>query len=338
MATIRDVAKMAGVSISTVSLAFSNPGRVSEDTLDRIRKAVKAVGYVANPIAQSLARGRSHLIGLVVAQIANPFHNTMLGELERYAVANGHFVVIVDSAGSPEQERALIEQLVRMRVAGIILGPCGTDLAYAEQIRGLDIPVVCFDHKVEGMARDFVGSDNRLAAAMLTEHLLQLGHRRIAFIGGTAWLYTASERLRGFVETMTGAGVEVDPSLVVDGGYNGDVAYAHAMRLMTRPDRPTAIIGANNDMGLAALKAIQELAFRCPEQVSLAMIDDVPWSGVIRPKLTMVVQDPVTIGQLAAQRLLHRILSPEGALEPPRDFIMTPRFVPGASSREIDAG
>jgi LacI family transcriptional regulator len=134
---------------------------------------------------------------------------------------------------------------------------------------------------------------------------------------------------------MAGAGVDIDESLVVNGGYEGDIAYAHTMRLMTRPDRPTAIIGANNDMALAALSAIQELGFRCPDQISLAMVDDVPWSSVITPKLTMVVQNPVELGQLAAQRVLHRIMSREGAAEPPRDFILTPRFVPGASCRTL---
>ena len=335
MATIHDVAKMAGVSPSTVSLAFSNPGRVSDDKLERIRKAAEAVGYAADPIAQSLRSGRSRLIGLVAASIGNPFHTTMLSELESYAVANGYFVVIVDSAGFQAQERALIDALIGLRVAGVVLGPSGFDLPYAHYIRDLNIPIVSFDHKIEGMERDFVGSDNRLATAMLTEHLLQLGHRRIAFISGKETFYTAIERKRGFYETMAGAGVEIDESLVVNGRYEGDVAYAHTMRLMTRPDRPTAIIGANNDMALAALKAIQELGFHCPEQISLAMVNDVPWSSVITPKLTMVVQNPVELGQLAAQRILHRIMSREAAAEPARDFILTPRFVPGASCKPL---
>lgn len=326
---------MAGVSISTVSLAFSNPTRVSADTLAKVQRASDSVGYAADPLAQSLARGRSRLIGLVVSDISNPFFGGTLRELERSAVAQGHFVIVCDSAGKLEQERALIEHLIGLRVAGIVLTPCAQGEAYARSLRELKVPLVCFDHKVPEIGADFVGSDNRLAAAMLAEHLLQLGHRRIAFIGGTEGLYTSVERLAGFCDTMAGAGVEVDRSLVVDGGYDGDVAYAQAMRLLTRPDRPTAILSANNVMALAALQAIQELGFSCPEQISLAMIDDVPWSKVITPQLTMVVQDINELGRTAANRLLARISDPAVAAEPGRDFILPTRFVPGTSSRRI---
>jgi LacI family transcriptional regulator len=107
------------------------------------------------------------------------------------------------------------------------------------------------------------------------------------------------------------------------------------MRLLTQQERPTAIIGANNVTGLAALQAAQELGFRCPDDISLAMVDDVPWSNVITPKLTTVVQDTQKMGGIIARRIVHRILSPEGAAEPPQDFILPPRFVIGTSSRAI---
>lgn len=216
-----------------------------------------------------------------------------------------------------------------------MLAPNGQGKDYADVIQRLKIPIVCFDQRVDGIDRDFIGTDNRLATAILTEHLLQLRHRRIAFIAGPESLHTARGRLVGFRETMVGAGVEVDPSLVVDGNFTNSAAYGQAMRLLTRADRPTAIIGANNVMVLAALQAVQELGFRCPDDISLAMVDDVPASHVIVPKLTMVVQDTARMGGLIAHQLLHRMLSPEGAAEPPRDFILTPRFVPGASCRAL---
>ena len=155
---------------------------------------------------------------------------------------------------------------------------------------------------MEGAERDFVGSDNPLTTTILTEHLLQLGHRRIGFISGPSGLHTADERLKGFMNTMAGAGVDIDPSLVVEGGYTRTGGHAQAMRLLTRRDRPTAIIGANNMTGLAALQVMQEMGFRCPDDVSLAMVDDVPWSNVITPRITMVVQDAQKLGELAAVR------------------------------------
>lgn len=335
MATIRDVARLAEVSVSTVSLALSNPGRVSQKTLERIRSAVAAVGYVADPLAQSLARGRSKMIGLVVGNVGNPFFGDIRRELENYALEHEHFVLITDSSGKPEREQALVEHLIGLKIAGLALAPSSFGPDYVRFVESIKVPMVCFDQKVAGIERDFVGSDNYLAGAMLTEHLLQLGHRRIAFIAGPQHMHTASERHRGFVETMASAGVEVNPNYVVDGQFTRSAGYEAAMRLLIQPERPTAILGANNAVALAALQAMQELGFDCPGDISLCMIDDVQWSNVITPRITMVVQDTLKLGGIIARRLLHRISSPDAAAEPPQDFVLSPKFVPGNSCRRV---
>jgi LacI family transcriptional regulator len=335
MATIRDVARLAEVSVSTVSLALSNPGRVSQKTLERIRTAVAAVGYVADPLAQSLARGRSKMIGLVVGNVGNPFFGDIRRELENYALEHEHFVLITDSSGKREREQALVEHLIGLKIAGLALAPSSFGPDYVRFVESIKVPMVCFDQKVAGIERDFVGSDNYLAGAMLTEHLLQLGHRRIAFIAGPQHMHTASERYRGFVETMASAGVEVNPNYVVDGQFTRSAGYEAAMRLLIQPERPTAILGANNAVALAALQAMQELGFNCPGDISLCMIDDVQWSNVITPRITMVVQDTLKLGGIIARRLLHRISTPDAAAEPPQDFVLSPRFVPGNSCRRV---
>jgi LacI family transcriptional regulator len=335
MATIRDVARLAEVSVSTVSLALSNPGRVSSKTLERIRSAVAAVGYVADPLAQSLARGRSKMIGLVVGNVGNPFFGDIRRELENYALEHEHFVLITDSSGKPEREQALVEHLIGLKIAGLALAPSSFGAEYVRFVESLKVPMVCFDQKVAGIERDFVGSDNYLAGAMLTEHLLQLGHRRIAFIAGPQHMHTASERYRGFVETMASAGVEVNPNYVVDGQFTRSAGYEAAMRLLIQPERPTAILGANNAVALAALQAMQELGFNCPGDISLCMIDDVQWSNVITPRITMVVQDTLKLGGIIARRLLQRITSPDAAAEPAQDFVLAPKFVPGNSCRRV---
>ncbi|KFL31333.1 LacI family transcriptional regulator [Devosia riboflavina] len=335
MATIRDVAKIAEVSVSTVSLAFSSPGRVSPRTLEKIRAAATAVGYVADPLAQSLARGRSRMIGFVVGNVGNPFFGDIRRELENYALEHEHFVLITDSSGKTDRERDLIEHLIGLKIAGLALAPSSFGPDYVNFVESIKVPMVCFDQKVAGIERDFVGSDNFLAGAMLTEHLLQLGHRRIAFIAGPQHMHTASERYRGFVETMASAGVEVNPNYVVDGQFTRSAGYEAAMRLLIQPERPTAILGANNAVALAALQAMQELGFSCPDDISLAMIDNVQWSSVITPRITMVVQDTLQLGNIIARRLLHRITDPHAASEPPQDFVLAPKFVPGNSCRRI---
>jgi len=335
MATIRDVARMAEVSVSTVSLAFSSPGRVSARTLEKVRSAASQVGYVADPLAQSLARGRSRMIGFVVGNVGNPFFGDIRRELENYALEHEHFVLITDSSGKTERERALVEHLIGLKIAGLALAPSSFGPDYVDFISSIKVPMVCFDQKVAGIERDFVGSNNFLAGAMLTEHLLQLGHRRIAFIAGPKHMHTASERHRGFVETMVSAGIDVNPNYVVDGQFTRSAGYEAAMRLLIQPERPTAIIGANNAVALAALQAMQELGFSCPDDISLAMIDNVQWSSVITPRITMVVQDTVQLGNIIARRLLHRMTSPEAVQEPAQDFVLAPRFVPGTSCRRV---
>ena len=331
MATIRDVASLSGVSISTVSLALNESGRVSAETYQKIWAAAQAVGYTPNPVAQSLKSGRSRLIGMIVGDISNPFFGRLLKGVERYALARNHLVIVSDSGANPDQELAMLDHLSGQRVAGIMLMPHGSSPDYVARIRALRMPLVLIDHRIGGVECDFLGSDNVLASAMLTEHLIRFGHRRIAYIAGTPGLWTSERRKQGFVETMQGAGIEIEESLVVDGQYDGERAYEQTMRLLTRPDRPTAIVAANNVMALGALQAVNDLGFKCPQDISLTSIDDVPWGNVIQPRITMVVQQVDELARLASQWLLERIDARGGPAPPPRERIFVPQLVVGQS-------
>jgi LacI family transcriptional regulator len=331
MATIRDVAKLAGVSISTVSLALNDTGKVNEDTYQRIWQAARDVGYVADPVAQSLKSGRSRLIGMIVGDISNPFFGKILQEVERYAIEKNHLVIVSESRADPERELAILDQLSGQRVAGVILSPHGKGREYVERIAVHKMPIVMLDHKVEGIDADFIGSDNALASAMLTEHLIRWGHRRIAHIAGITGLWTAEQRLKGFCDTMAAAGLPVDEALIVRGEYDGEISYTQAMRLLTRADRPTAILAANNITALGALQAINDLGLKCPSDISLTCIDDVPWSNVISPKLTMAVQSIDEIARVASKWLLERIASRAPQTIDPRVHIVDPRLVIGQS-------
>ncbi len=330
MATIRDVAKLAGVSISTVSLALNGSGPVSTETYSRVWDAAQAVGYAPNPVAQSLKSGRARLIGMVVGDISNPFFGRLLKEVERLALEKNHLVIVSDSGLDPVRERAILEAMSGQRVAGIILSPHAYSLGHIEYVRSLAMPIVLIDHKIEGLDVDFVASDNVLASAMLTEHVIRFGHRRIAHIAGRAGLWTAERRKDGFRNTMIAAGLDVDESLILDGDYEGERAYEQAMRLLTRADRPTAIIAANNVMALGALQAMNDLGFKCPDEISLASIDDVPWGNVIQPRLTMVVQTVDDMARIATELLMDRI-NARGTTIAAREHILIPRLVVGHS-------
>ena len=332
MPTIRDVALLAGVSTSTVSLALGTGNRVSPATAGRVWAAAEQLGYRPNPLAQSLKRGHARMIGVIVGDISNPFFGRLLKGVERRALEAGYHVVVSDTDADAGRELAVLEKLAAQRIGGIILTPHGSGDDYAAKLHGMHTPIVTVDHRVVGRRFDYVASDGCLAAAMLTEHLLNLGHRRVAQIAGPPDLWTAAERIRGFRATLRTGGVEPDETLIVDGRYVDSVAYEHTMRLMTRPDRPTAILAANNMMALGALQAIQQLGFSCPRDVSLAAIDDVPWSAVIRPTLTMVVQDVDRLARTATDYLLERMEVRGTDVLAPREMILTPRLVLGTST------
>jgi LacI family transcriptional regulator len=335
MATIRDVARIAGVSISTVSLSLNDPARVSPKTARRVEDAVRQVGYVANPIARSLKSGRSRLIGLVVSDVTNPFFGSLLREIERHATAQGYLVVVSDTADRRAAEEAILAHLSGLMVAGIILSPCVADPGLAPHVTRLSMPVVQFDQKLADVESDFVGTDNVLAASMVTAHLAHLGHRRIAHVGGTRGHHTAEGRRQGFMAAMEAAGLPVENGFVVDGRYAEDEAYQQAMRLLTRADRPTAIVAASNVMAVGALRACNDLGLACPQDISLTGIDDLPWSGVFSPRITVAVQPVEEMARAASRLLMDRIGAPLGASARFTNAVFAPRLIVGNSTRRL---
>ena len=333
MATIRDVARRAGVSSSTVSLTFSDASRVSEATARKVRKAAEELSYRPNPLAQSLKRGRSNLIGILVGDLSNPFFGNLLKEVNDLAKQAGYNVIVAESEADPTQEIAILRHLASQRIGGILLFPYGKGADYVDALQELNIPIVTLDNKVEKGSFDFVCSNHRLAASMLTKHLLSLGHRRITHISGPPHIWSASERIEGFKSTIQTAGI-ISPD-IVNGEYTADAAYAETMKLMTRTDRPTAILAANNVMALGCLAALKDLALKCPEDISIATIDSVPWNSVIDPSLTVVEQDLAKLASYAASYLFARIENAEMTLSQPKETILTPRLAVGNSTMDI---
>lgn len=335
MATIRDVAERAGVAISTVSAALNGSGPVSQETRQRVFAAADAVGYVPNMMARSLKSRSSPYIGFVVGDLTNPYLGAVLRVVEKAATAARFAVIVSDTDDDTDRERVALELLASQQVAGIIINPVGGGEAYRARLAAVRPPLVLFDQRIDGLDRDFVGLDSLMAGRMLTEYLLRLGHRRIGFIGGRAGLWSADMRLRGFHEAMQGAGAVVEPAWCVVGNYRSEPAYRECAAMLSGPERPSAILAANNVMALGALQAINDLGFRCPADISLVSIDDVPWSGVVKPRLTMVSQPVDEISRIAIEWLLERIAGgPELAL-PRREMILPPRLIAGESCADL---
>ncbi|HET7714838.1 MAG TPA: LacI family DNA-binding transcriptional regulator [Bauldia sp.] len=338
MANIRDVARKAGVSIATVSATLNDRGPVSEETRRRVWDAVKAVGYSPNAVARSLRLGKSRLIGVVLGDITNPFCTTLVRVAEEAALTADYSIIVCNSDDDPERELRLIDQLRAQHVAGILLTASGRGPDYTRRLERRDLPpLVTIDQRVEGLDRDFVGVDNRAAARMLTEYLIRLGHRRIAMISGRKGLWTADERIAGFRETMQASGIAVESALCIQAAYRSDMAEKAAVEILTGTAPPTAIIGGNNVIALGALQAILALGFRCPDDISVAGIDDVPWSGLVRPRVTTAAQPIADITALAMEWLLARIADPRKESPPARSRVFQPYLIAGDSCRAVIA-
>jgi LacI family transcriptional regulator len=318
MATIKDVARVAGVSIATVSATLNGTARVSEKRSKRVWEAVRSVGYTPHGIARSLRTGHTRSIGLIVGDISNPFFTSLAKAVEARASEAGYIVILLNSDENPAKELDLMKVLIENRVAGILLAPSGYDAVYLAALAAtIRIPVVLVDRQLPGTAYDAVVVDNLAAARRVTDYLIRLNHRRIAIVIGRQHLWTTEQRVRGYRESLRAAGLPRHRELEVIADSQIDTAYQMTQRVLSLPEPPTAIFAANNLMMLGALEAILDMGFECPGKISLAGIDDFSWSSAIRPRLTTVSQPIEEMGRRAMDLLIERIAHRKAPRIPP---------------------
>ena len=308
MATIRDVARLANVSVATVSNALNSADRVSEELRARVHAAVEKLGYAPHAAARSLRKRSSGLLGLVVGDITNPFFSDLFAAVEDAAAATGHLVLLCNSSETVAREEAHLRMLRSQRIDGLILAPTGAvSMNRAALLAQLEVPVVLVDRAMDGLGYDAVVLDNHRAAFEATRHLIAAGHRRIALINGPEVVRTAADRLRGYREALLTAGITFDPGLVRDAGFQEAPACRAAVDLLRSDDPPTAIFATNNLMTVGTIRALADLGLRCPEDISIVGIDDLPWADSVSPRLTAVAQPVREIGETALALLLDRI-------------------------------
>lgn len=308
MATIKDVARRAGVAISTASAVINGSAPVSGDVIARVEEAIRATGYVPNAAARSLRSGRSRLIGLVLPNIANPWCGAVAREVENVCL-NAGYTTVVYSTGQDAQRESQVLTIMRMqRVAGLIIIPTRSDAAHgANLVSQIHVPTVLLDMYVEGLPYEVIKTDNVEAGRLATDHLLSLGHRQIAMIVGIPGLATSDDRYAGYAAAHADHGVEVDRSLVVPGDFDQEASHAAAIGLLTRPDPPTAIVTVSNMATIGLLFAIRELGLSVPDQVSVVGIDDLEFAGLLEPRPTAVATPSLEMAREAIHNLLDQI-------------------------------
>lgn len=326
MATMKDVARLAGVSIATVSATVNRSAFVSPELRSRVTEAIQQLGYAPDGVARSLKKGRTQLLGLIVADITNAFFTELVHVIEGAVQDAGYSVLLCDTDEDFEKEREFLRILRSHRVEGVILAPTGTPDDYLA-LRGVAdrLPLVLVDRALPDLGFDSVMVDSYAAAYEATAHLVALGHREIATIAGPAHLGTARDRLEGFRAALADRGISVRPEFVRSGNFREDDAMAASRDLLTGRVRPSAVFVANNHMMIGMMRAIATLDLDCPKDISVIGIDDFPWANAFRPRLTVVRQPVEEIGREAVRLLLERTRS--DTPHPPVRQVLKPTLV-----------
>lgn len=308
-----DVARLAGVSASTVSHVLNGTRKVDGATRLRVEAAIEQTGYRRNVVARSLAAGRTHTVGLSISALTNPYFGSLVHAVERALSDAGFVLILGDSHDDVESEKRVTDSLLERQVDGMIVAPAaGSERVTLPKITRTGTPLVLIDRGVD-IGCDRVGPENFSASRSLTEHLLDLGHRRIAVVRGLAGISSTTERFDGHCAALTARGIAIDPALVIDGHSSTEVAEREVRLLMSGSDRPTALVSLNNSMTIGTLKAVRSLGLSIPDDVAFSCFDDFEWSDLFEPRLTAAAQDVETIGATAAELLLRRIHGHEEA-------------------------
>jgi LacI family transcriptional regulator len=320
LVTIYDIAKQANVSAMTVSRVINNSGRISEHTRTKVMNVMQEMNYVPNSVARSLVKQKSMILSLLIPDIANPFFTTLARGAEDMAKNGGYKLLFGNSDEDYVKEREYVEMIVSTRVGGVLLAPAGDqslqNLQFLEQH---NVPYVMLDREVPGIRADQVVGDSKAGAMKLMEHLIHLGHRRIALINGHSDVSTARLRYAGYVDSLAQYHIPYDPQLVITTGFKSSAQFPELESLLLNPDAPTALFAANNFIAIEVMRTLRKLNIQVPEQISVVSFDDMGEHLTLDPFLTAVTQPAYQFGNLGMNLLLERI---QGAERPTHEQIV----------------
>ena len=301
-----DVARLAGVSVSTVSNVLNNRAIVSPELTAKVRQAMRAIHFSPNRTARGLRTGKTDIVGMVIPDVTNPFYAQILRGVEDTLTENGYELMVCNSNRKPELEQRHLNALHAQRVDGMILVPSNSYAAREILLRNYP-PLVFVDCLPFETKANGVTIDNFAAAYEATKYLIELGHQNIAVISAELTYTSMSDRLEGYRKAMQEAGIPLRAEYTVKSTTEVRGGYTGCRNLFSLDQPPTAIFSLNNRMALGAIQALQELKIACPDQVSLLTFDDPEWATVVSPPLTAIEQPSHAIGVSAAKLLLKSI-------------------------------
>lgn len=310
--TMNDVAKLAGVSQSTVSRVLSEaptPFPVTEETRQRIMNAVETLGYQPNMIARSLRTQRTQMIAVMIGDISNAFYHPIVRAIQDVAAGYDYDVLISNGDHVYENEVRFLKTILRRPVDGVIMAPHRLMLADLDSfIRRSHIPVVAIGAQVEHPAVDVVGGTSQLATYDAIKWLINAkGHRRIGFLGVTGDMPPGPARLAGYQRAMNEAGLPIEPNYIQKAEFTVEGGQAGMHAILQQPSLPSVVFAANSLMAIGAIVTAKAAGYRVPEDIGVMGFDDIPEAGIIEPKLTTIARDLPRIGRQVAEILFARI-------------------------------
>lgn len=323
--TIREVAKAAGVSVSTVSRVTSDHPDVKSGTRARVQALVDSLDYRPSLLARGMILKRTNSLGLVISDITNPFYPELAKAIEDAASERGWVVIVGNTERDGQRTNRYVDALLERSVDGIIFASVTVDDVVVPKLVATGYPVVVVNRRHPTLQTHMVIVDSVKGARMATEHLLGLGHRRIAHIAGENWVSNALERRQGYADALRGTGIEVCEDLIEKGDFSLEGGRAAMGRLLRLRPRPTAVFSSNDIMALGALEAIGEAGLRCPEDVAVVGFDDIRITGSRLIQLTTVSHRSYEMGTRAVEILLDVI--DKGAPETPFQEVLEPHLI-----------
>jgi DNA-binding LacI/PurR family transcriptional regulator len=319
--SLKQVAHAAGVSAATVSRVLNAAPNVSGETRLRVEQAIETLKYQPSRVARRLRTqgGPGQMIGLLVPDIQNPFYVEVVRGVEDRAYANRCGVMMCNFAQTEEKEHFFLDIMRHERVDGLIVAPARSDDRKVMEVVRSGIPVVCVDRGLKDADVDMVVVDNVEGARGAVEHLIRLGHRRIAYVAGLPQIPSTNERLDGYRAALDAAGITPDASLIRHGNSKHESGRDLTAELLDMPEPPTALFTGNNLITLGALETIHRRGLRIPEDVALVGFDDMYWATSLNPPLTAVSQPGYEIGRRAADLLFQRVAEPH---RPPAKVVL----------------
>lgn len=314
--TIKDIARAAGVSHTTVSRALRGHPAIADSTKRKIRRMADELGYVPNTVARGLKTSRSGVLGVVVRRIVDPFFGGVLEGIEEVLYARGYSLFLAASHRQREREEAIVRAMSERRVEGVIICSTRVGAAHRRQLGRFGVPTVLVNNQAPEEMTHSIYHDDALGSRQLTRHLIDLGHRRIAYLGNARAGRTSEDRFLGYRQALAQAGLADRPAYAAEGPNGtpaGGAAGVHGLLKLAR--RPTAIVCYNDMMAMGAIQALRKAGLRVPADCSVTGFDDIELAAYYDPPLTTFTQPKKEIGRKAAQMILRMLDDPSTADE-----------------------